>query len=100
MPFLREAANLSRMLADDLALGLREGEQDVERQPPHRGRGVERLGNADECDMVAIEHLDKLGEVHQSAAEPVDLVDNDDVDQSSRDIGEQAMQRRPVQRPA
>ena len=34
-------------LADDLALELREGEQDVERQPSHRGRRVERLRDAD-----------------------------------------------------
>ncbi len=33
-------------LADHLPLELGEGEQDVERQPAHRGGGVERLGDA------------------------------------------------------
>jgi hypothetical protein len=39
MPARLGAATLSRMpLADHLALELREGEQDVERQPAHAGR--------------------------------------------------------------
>jgi hypothetical protein len=36
---------VANALADDLALELREGEQDVERQPSHRRRRVERLGD-------------------------------------------------------
>ena len=85
-------------LADDLALELREGEQDVERQPAHRGRGVERLRDADEGDVVAIEHLDQLGKIHQRAAEPIDLVDDHHVDAPGLDVGQQSLQRRPVQR--
>ena len=37
-------------LAGDLALELGEGQQHIERQPTHRGGGVERLGDGDECD--------------------------------------------------
>ena len=51
-------------LADHLALKLGEGQQDIERQPTHRARRVERLGHGDEGDAVALEHLDQLGEVH------------------------------------
>ena len=54
----------------------------------------------DEGDAVAVEHLDQLGEVHQRAAEPVDLVDDDDVDPAGLDVGEQPLQRRALQRAA
>ena len=87
-------------LADDLALELGEGEQDVEGQPAHGGRGVEGLGDADEGDVVAIEHLDQLGKIHQRAAEPIDLVDDDDVDPPRLDIGDQSLQGGPLQRAA
>jgi hypothetical protein len=35
----------------DLALELGKGEQDIEGQPPHAGRGVEGLGDGDERDL-------------------------------------------------
>ena len=54
----------------------------------------------DEGDAGAVEHLDELREVHQRADEPVDLVDHDDVDQPLLDVGEQLLQRRPLQRAA
>ena len=44
--------------------------------------------------------LDELREVHQRARQPVDLVDHDDVDQPLLDVGEQPLQRRPLQRAA
>ena len=87
-------------LADHLALELGEAEQDVERQPAHGGRGVELLGDADEGHVVALEHLDQLGEIRQRAAEAVDLVDHDDVDQPGLDVEKQPLERRPLQRAA
>src|SRR5829696_8203268 len=44
-------------LARDLALELSEGQQHVEGEPPHAGRGVEGLGH-----RVLVEELDQLGE--------------------------------------
>ena len=76
------------------------GQPPVERQSPHAGRRVERLGDADEGDVVALEDFDQLGEIHQRAAEPVDLVDDDDVDQAGLDVGHQLLQPRPLQRAA
>ncbi len=87
-------------LADHLALELGEGEQHVEGQPAHRGGGVERLGDADEGDVVPIEHLDQPGEVHERAGEPVDLVDDDDVDAAQFDVGHETLQGRALQRAA
>jgi hypothetical protein len=67
-------------------------EQDVQRQPPHGRGGVEGLRDRDEGHAVAVEHLDQLGEVHQRAAEAVDLVDHDHVDQPVLDVGQQPLQ--------
>ena len=67
-------------LAGDLALELSEGQEHVEHQPAHRGRGVELLGDRDERDPVLVEGFGELCEVGEGAGEPVDLVDDDDID--------------------
>ena len=87
-------------LADHLALELGEGQQHVQRQPAHAGRGVEGLRDADEGDAVPVEHLDQPGEIHQRAAQPVDLVDDHDVDAAGLDVGEEALQGGPFERAA
>ena len=46
---------------------------------------------------MTVEGLDELGEVTERPAQPVDLVDDDDVDPPDLDIGEQALQRRALQ---
>ncbi len=63
-------------LTCDLALELGEREQDIERQPTHRGRSVELLDDRDEGYSTGIEDLDDLGEVEEGSGEPVDLVDD------------------------
>ena len=87
-------------LADHLALELGEGQQDVQRQPAHRGRGAEGLGHRDEGDVVGVEHLDQLREIHERARQPVDLVDDHDIDQACLDVAQQPLQCRPFQRGA
>jgi len=52
-------------LSGDLPLELGEGEQHVQRQPAHRGGGVELLGHRHKRHPARIEHLDHLGEVGQ-----------------------------------
>ena len=49
-------------------------------KPPHRGGRVELLSDRDERHALGVEDLDDLGEVGQRAGQPVDLVDDDDVD--------------------
>ena len=101
MPLLARGREfVANSLANDLALELGEREQDVERQPAHRGRGVELLRDADEGHVVSLEHLDQLGEIRQRAAEAIDLVDHDDVDQPGLDVAQQPLERRPFQRAA
>ena len=82
--------------AGDLALELGKGQQHIERQPPHRARGIELLGDRDERDALCVEDLDQPGKIGERAGQPVDLVDDDDVDPAGPDVGEQALQRRPL----
>ena len=48
-------------------------------KPAHRGGRIERLRDTDEGDVVSVEHIDELREIHQRATEPVNLVDDDDI---------------------
>src|SRR6185437_1951603 len=79
-------------LAGDLPFKLSEGQKDVERQPPHRGRGIELLGDRYERDPMRLEQLNQFGEIGQRSGEAVDLVDHDDVDLSVLNVGEQHLQ--------
>ena len=85
-------------LGGDLALELGKGQQNIQRQPPHRGRGVELLGDRDERHAVRVEQLDELGEVGQRAGQAIDLVDDDDIDLSGANVGQQPLQGRAVGR--
>ena len=49
---------------------------------------------------MPVEHLDEPGEIHQRAAEAIDLVDHDGVDPAGFDVGQQASQGRALQRAA
>ncbi len=83
-------------LGGDLALELGKRQQHVEGQPPHRGGGVELLGDRDERDTVLVEQFDQLGKVGQRAGQAIDLVDDDDVDLAGSDIVQQPLQGRAV----
>jgi hypothetical protein len=48
----------------------------IERQPAHRGRGVELLGDRDKGHTMGIEELDQLGEVGKRPRQPVHFVDD------------------------
>ena len=65
-------------MMNDLPLELGKGQQHVEGQPTHRGRGVELLRHRDERDAMGIEQFDQLGEIRQRPRQAVDLVDDDD----------------------
>ena len=85
---LRGCDLVADTLARDLSLELSEGQQHVERQPSHAAGGVERLGHRDEGDAMAVEQLHELGEVGERPGQPIDLVDDDDVDPALPDVGE------------
>ena len=56
---------VARAFGDDLALELGEGQQDVEDEASHGGRGVKLLRDADKGDAVLLERLHHLGKVQQ-----------------------------------
>src|SRR5215510_1918662 len=63
-PFLLRGGDLvADALADNLALELREGQQNIEGQAPHRGRRVELLRHRTERCAPGIEDLDDLGKI-------------------------------------
>src|SRR6266481_3734665 len=80
----------------DLALELGKGQQHIEGQPPHRARGVELLGDRHERHALGVEDLDQPRKIGERAGQPVDLIDDDDVDPASLDVSEQALQSRSL----
>jgi hypothetical protein len=81
-------------LGGDLALELGERQQDIEREPPHRGRGVELLRDRDEGHPIGIEQFDQLGEIGKRARQTIDLVDDDDIDAVGSNVIEELLQGR------
>jgi len=76
---------------------LREGEENVQGEPPHRRRRIEGLGDANEGHVTSVEDFNKLREIHQGPAEPVNLVDDHDINASDFYVGKKFFQRRPVE---
>ena len=97
---LRRGDLVANALARDLALELGEREQHVERQTPHRGRGVELLRHGDERGVMGIQHIDDFGEIGERPGQAVDLVNDNDLNLASLDIGEQTLQGRALYRAA
>ena len=91
---------VSDPLACDLPLELREREQDVESQPPHRGGGVEALRHRHERDLVPVKKLDELRKVGQRPGEPIHFVDHNSVDLPGSDLLEEPLQSGAVHCPA
>src|SRR5580704_10866545 len=94
--FLRRGDLVADAFTGDLALELGERQQNVEREPPHRARRIELLGHRDERHSLSIEEFDEPGKISKRSGEPVDLVDDHDVDAAGPDISEQALQRGPL----
>ena len=85
-------------LRRDLALELGKGEQHVQREPAHGSAGVELLGHRDKRYTCCIEHIDDLGEVGERSRQPVDLVDDDQIDFALLDVDQKGLQCRAFQR--
>ena len=49
-----------------------------------------------ERGILCVEDLDQPRKIGERLCQPVDLVDDEDVDPAGPDIGEQALQRRPL----
>src|SRR5439155_8215239 len=51
------------------------------------------LGHRHKRRTLRVENLDQPGKIGERSGQPVDLVDDEDVDPAGPDIGEQALQR-------
>ena len=49
---------------------------------------------------MGVENVDDLGEISERTRQPVDLVDNDDLNLAGLDVLQKPLQRRPLHRPA
>ncbi len=55
------------------------------------------LGDGDKRNRFLVESLDQLGKVGERAGEPVDFVNDDDIDAAGVDVSQQPLQRRAVE---
>ena len=49
---------------------------------------------------MRVKNVDDLGEICKRTRQPIDLVDNDDLDLAGRDVFQKSLERRPLHRPA
>src|SRR5207248_7730680 len=87
-------------LSDQLPLELGKRQQHIEREPPHAGARVEGLRDRHERDAVDIEQLDEFGEIRERAREPIDLVNQHNVDRARPDMRQELLQSGPLERGA
>ena len=66
-------------LPDHFPLELREGKQDIQREAPHAGGGIEGLRDGNKGHVIRVEHLYQLSEIHQRARQAVDLIDHHNI---------------------
>ena len=96
---LRGGNFVADALGSDFPLELGKGQKHVERQPAHRSRRVELLGDRDERHAMCIEQFDQFGKVGQRSRQAIDLVDDNYVNLPGADIVEQSLQVRAIGRP-
>jgi hypothetical protein len=66
---------------------------------PMETGGVELLGDGNEGDAAGIESLNDLGEIGQTASQPVYSIYNDGVDLVGFDVSEQLLEGRALEIP-
>src|SRR5208282_6627892 len=62
----------------------------------HRARGVELLRHRDERHRFSVEEFDQPRKIGKRPGQPVDLVDDHDVDPAGPNIAEEVLQRRSL----
>jgi hypothetical protein len=60
----------------------------------------EGLRDRNKCHVVLVESLDQPREIHQRATEPIDFVNNNNVNPIGLDVGKQPLQRWTFKRTA
>ena len=80
---------LARRLVGGQDRDVRKRQQYIEGQPPHRGRRVELPRHRHTRRAPRVEDLDDLGKIGERADQPIDLVDDNGIDPTRCDVGEQ-----------
>lgn len=93
---LRGRELVADALGDDLALVLREGDENVDHHAPGAGGRVDVLGDGAERDAALVELARQLRKVGDGARQAVQLVDHHHVDLSVPAVGEEPLQRGAV----
>src|SRR5271156_3000261 len=93
---LRGGDLVADAFAGDFPLELGKGQQYIQRQAPHRARRVELLRHRDERHSLGVEEFNQPGKIGKRAGQPVDLVDDHDVDPAGPNIAEEVLQRRSL----
>ncbi|HET7128485.1 MAG TPA: hypothetical protein VFJ93_05345 [Gaiellaceae bacterium] len=79
-------------------LELREDGEHLQHHPPGGGAGVERLGRRLQRDIELVQLIGKLGELAHLAREPVNPVDQQQIDLALTRKLERRLEARPVER--
>src|SRR5260370_24276144 len=83
-------------LANDLPFILGEGQHDVQMHAAHGVGRIERLRNGDERRLMTLEQFDQLVKIQQRTGEPVDLIDDHDVDAAGLNFGQETPKGRAI----
>ena len=88
----RRAHFVASALRNHLPLELRERQQDVQREPSQRTRGVELLRHGHERRAALVQSLHDAGEIQQRPRQAVHLVHDHAVRRARLDVGQQPLQ--------
>src|SRR4051812_32357336 len=87
-PFAGGRNLVTNAFSTQLALELGKSDEDIEGHAAHGILRIKGLGDRHEGNAVAFKQLDQVEEVQHGAGKAVDLVNDDDVDLASFDVGE------------
>ena len=85
---------------DNFAFELSKAQQNIQREPAHGVRRVEMLRDGNERYVVAFEHLDDPGEIHERPAQAINLVHYHTVNPAGFNIGQESLDCRSLDVPA
>src|SRR3984893_16291836 len=89
---LRGGDLVADAFAGGLPLELGKGQQNIESPARHRAPRVELLRHRDERHSLGVEEFDQPSKIGERAGQPVDLIDDHDVDPAGPDVGDQMLQ--------
>src|SRR5687767_12498676 len=84
-------------IASKFAFKLRESKQHIHHQPPEAVRRIEILSDTCERRVVSLKNIHKPDEVQEAPTQPIELVDDDDINLAAFDVSEELSHRGAIQ---